>query len=214
MSTRLSSIVMFVALGSALPPSAALAQTAGTTMVSPRFSVANPNPSQEPELPSLKSEGAAFTLSLIGTLVPLVLGTAIMTTSDDFYYSDAAGSAGAFLIYTGLYFGPSMGYFYAGKSGRGWASFGLRNGIAMVSLVGAFAICSPSGCYDDNQATAARLILLAAGVGILASATYDLVKIKGTVRERNEKQLASRVALIPTYSRADGPGVRVSLAVR
>jgi hypothetical protein len=117
-------------------------------------------------------------------------------------------------MYAGLYLGPSLGYFYAGKSGRGLASFGLRNGIAMVAVVGAVAICPPSDYCDDGEVAAASAIFIAGGVGILASAIYDLAKIKQTVRARNEKELASRVALIPTYSRTDGPGVRVSLSVR
>jgi hypothetical protein len=175
--------------------------------------VTDAGPTQELRPPNLKSEGAAFTISLLGTLVPLALGTAIVATSDDIYYSDSSGSAGTLLIYTGLYFGPSLGYFYAGKSGRGWASFGLRNGIGVVAFMGAVAVCSGS-CEDDSEATAAGLVLLAGGAGILASAIYDLAKIKSTVRERNENELASRVAVMPTYSRADGPGVRVSLALR
>lgn len=212
MSSKLVSIVTIVALSTALPPSAALAQTAATTTVSPSLSVADPGPLQQPELPELKSEGTAFLFSLLGTLFPLALGTAILTTSDDIYYSDASGSAGTLLIYTGLYLGPSLGYFYAGKSGRGWAGFGLRNGIAMLSLVGALAICSDD--CDSGATDAGGAIIIAGFVGILGSAIYDLANVQKTVRERNEQQPANRVAVTPTYSRADGPGVRVSLAVR
>jgi len=213
MNTRLFTVITIVALNASLPPSAAAAQAPAARIVSPGLSVGDTSPLQEPQLPELKSEAAAFSLSLLGTLVPLALGTAIIATSDDLYYSDANGSAGSLLIYTGLYLGPSLGYFYAGRSGRGWASLGLRNGIAMLSVLGVIAICSGS-CEDDSQATAAGVVLLAGGAGVLASAIYDLAKIKGTVRAANEQELASRVAVIPTYSRSDGPGVRVSLAVR
>lgn len=207
MIIRLFSIITIAALSAALWPSAAVAQTSTAAMV-------RGSSLQQPELPDLKSEGAAFRLSLLGTLIPLALGTAMIATNDSGDYSDSGGSAEGFLIYAGLYIGPSLGYFYAGKSGRGLASFGLRNGIALLSLVGAFAICPPMDYCDDGQVAAGSAIIIAGGVAILGSAIYDLANVKRTVRESNERKLASRVAVTPTYSRADGPGVRVSLAVR
>ena len=215
MFIRLFSIIALAALTGTLRLSPASAQTSATAMLSrSELSAPNTGTLQHPELLDLKSERAAFRLSLLGTLIPVALGTAILATNDGGDYSDSNGSLEGFLIYAGLYVGPSLGYFYAGKSGRGLASFGLRNGIAMVSLVGAIAICPPMDYCDDGQVTAASAIIIAGGVGVLGSVIYDLANVRRTVRERNEQELASRVAVTPTYSRADGPGVRVSLAVQ
>jgi len=212
MCTRFFSTLGIIAVVCVSSSSAAIGQTLDSSMGRlVRFDALGNGGLQAPEVPELKSEGTALSLSLLGTLVPLVAGTAILATSDDIYYSDANGSLGSLLIYTGLYFGPSMGYFYAGKSGRGWASFGLRNAIGLGMVIGVTAACPPADPCDEGAASA---IVLIGGVGILASAIYDIANVKKTVRERNARQMASSLAVIPTYSRVDGPGVRVSLAVR
>ena len=84
----------------------------------------------------------------------------------------------------------------------------------MLSFVGAVAICPSIYYWDGGQVDAGGAIIIAGFVATLGSAIYDLANVQKTVRERSEQELASRVAVTPTYSRADGPGVRVSLAVR
>ena len=211
MSIRPHFIIATAAIALALPATTALAQTSATAADDPSQLLA---PAagllQQPEIPELKSEGAAFSLSLLGTLIPMLAGFA-MAGSDSY---DASGETGAILIYTGLYIGPSLGFFYAGRTGRGLASCGLRNGIGLVTLVGAFAICGPMDYCDDSEAGVAAVMLLGGAIGVLSSAIYDIATIQRTVRERNEKELARRVALVPTYSRWDGPGFRVSVRVR
>ncbi len=58
--------------------------------------VPDTRPLQQAELLDLKSEGAAFRFSLLETLIPLALGTAIIATSSGGDYSDSDGSAEAF----------------------------------------------------------------------------------------------------------------------
>ncbi len=140
------SIITIAALSATIWPSAAVAQTSATAMVrGSRLSVPDTGPLQQPELPDLKSEGAAFRLSLLGTLIPLALGTAIIATNDSGDYSDSDGSVEGLLIYAGLYVGPSLGYFYAGKSGRGLAGgWAWRTGIA-CGAVDTAQLTVPSG---------------------------------------------------------------------
>ena len=64
----------------------------------------------------LKSERSAFQQSLYGTIIPIP--TLILTVP-------------------GIWFGPSLGYFYAGRSGRAWAGMGVRT-LALGCMISSF----------------------------------------------------------------------------
>ena len=77
-----------------------------------------------------KSPRTAFSLSLVSTAIPVVLGAATIAQEDVI-------SAG--LIYGGLLVGPSVGHWYAGRSRRALVGIGLRAGLTIVA--GALAQC-------------------------------------------------------------------------
>lgn len=79
------------------------------------------------------------------------------------------------LTIPGLIIGPSTGYFYGGCPKRG------LSGVALRSLIGAGALIWNSES-DDTQSIA----ITYAGL-TLASAAYDIVKVRGVIRERNRR---------------------------
>lgn len=79
-------------------------------------------------VPTRKSPGGAFALSLGSTAVPMAVGV-------------AAGGGGGWVFLGGLVVGPSVGHFYAGMVGRGLGTVALRGAgtaVGLYSLVGCF----------------------------------------------------------------------------
>jgi len=167
---------------------------------------------RQESVPGLKSESTALTLSLVSTLIPLGAGIALMASEDGSSYgNDATAEIGAILAGSALYFGPAVGYWYGGASGRGWKGVGIRFGVGAATTLGALAICGGDRCgifEDDDGATAgAGLLVLAGGGFILGSAIYDIVKVKSHVRTANEEKLRRsgvELSLAPTLSPAHG----------
>jgi hypothetical protein len=77
--------------------------------------------------PTWKSPGTALALSLGSTAGPMLAGV---------------GLSNGYLFLGGLVIGPSVGHFYAGQLGRGFATVGLR-GIGTV--VGLYSL---AGCFS------------------------------------------------------------------
>jgi len=169
-------------------------------------------PSLQESAPGLKSESTALTLSLVSTLVPPGAGIALMASEDaGGYGNDATAEIGAIVAGSALYFGPAIGYWYGGASGRGWKGVGLRFGVGAATTLGALAICGGERCGiwgdDDGAATGAALLVLAGGGFILGSAIYDIAKVKSHVREANDEKLRRsgvELSLAPTLSPAGG----------
>lgn len=134
-------------------------------------------------------EQNAHRLSLWGTLIPVAAGAAwwaahgLQTGSASTSPGLAAGPA--LLIAGGLIVGPTLGYSSAGLGGRGWRGAGIRAGLTLLSFAPAMAICGWDCGQGDREADLAWLII-ATGSGLsLASAVYDISRVKQNVRRHN-----------------------------
>jgi hypothetical protein len=165
-------------------------------------------PIQELPAPNLKSEDTALWLSLGSTLLPVAAGTVMIVAADD---ESTLGMAGAIIASSGLYFGPAVGYWYGGASGRGWKGVGIRLGTGIVAGLAITMICTGGNCdiFDDDSGAmaGASLVALAATGVILGSAIYDLAKVKSHVRRANEAKLresGASLSVLPIVSPANG----------
>ena len=81
-------------------------------------------------VPSRKSPGGAFALSLGSTAIPMAVGVAA-----------GGGGGGGWVFLGGVVVGPSVGHFYAGMVGRGLGTVALRGAgtaVGLYSLVSCF----------------------------------------------------------------------------
>lgn len=167
-----------------------------------------PGQIQELPAPDLKSEDTALWLSLGSTLLPVAAGAVMIAASDD---DSSLNTVGALLASSGLYFGPAVGYWYGGASGRAWKGVGIRLGTGIVAGLAITMICTSGNCDildDDSGAMAgASLVALAATGVILGSAIYDLAKVKSHVRRANEAKLrdsGASLSVLPVVSPTNG----------
>ncbi len=155
--------------------------------------------------PTPKSEDKALWLSLGSTLLPVAAGAVMIAASDD---DSSLNTVGALTASSGLYFGPAVGYWYGGASGRGWKGVGIRLGTGIVAGLAITLICTSGDCgFDDGGSAGAGLVALAATGVILGSAIYDLAKVKSHVRKANEAKLrdsGASLSVLPVVSPANG----------
>ena len=160
------------------------------------------------------AERKAFRLSLWGTVIPVAAGVTWWVAQGSaspagIFPSGPERSGPAGVIATGLVVGPTFGYTEAGLGGGGWRGAGLRAGLTLVSFLPAFAICGWNCSKGDAEYDLAWLAV-ATGTGLsLASAIYDISRVKHNVRRHNGRRPGSRLSFAPVYV----PGQR-SLGVR
>ena len=122
----------------------------------------------------LPSENTAFLCSLIGTVVPVGYGLLARGVSGG---SSGYGNGSLYVAWLGALVGPSLGYIYGGRAGRGFLSIGFR--AAVITIMAAIMMG-----YDepwDNPFVGLT------GVGIFAgSALFDLISVKRAVRNHND----------------------------
>jgi len=156
------------------------------------------------------SESAALGRSLLGTVVPIGVGLAMMAAAGNEGPDGnaAAGEVGGLSFTGGLVVGPSLGYFHIGQSGRAWRGVGLR----VLGLGAAVAAAAASwDCYGNECETAGVVALLGSAV-TLGSAIYDIATVRGAVRKRNDAAQGVSVGVAPTYSsRRHTAGVSVQV---
>jgi hypothetical protein len=148
----------------------------------------------------LKSPGTATSWSLFGTVVPTFMGMA------------AGEGPGAMMFLMGVTVGPSMGYFYAGRSGRGWAGVGIRFGAMTVSVVG-LALN-----YDDNpgELTPAAIMFLVPFGFLVGDIIHDIASVHKAVEEENRKIVRNgeekKLSVAPEYfGRQNAIGIKAQL---
>jgi len=172
-------------------------------------------PTQETMAPDLKSEHTALWLSLGSTLLPLAAGGVMIAASDAEGSEGSLSTAGALLVSSGIYFGPAVGYWYGGASGRGWKGVGIRFGTGILAGLGVLAICGGNDGENcdffesgNEGSVAAASVVMLAGMGVIAfSAIYDLARVKSHVRKANEDKLrdsGASLSVLPVVSPANG----------
>ena len=170
------------------------------------------SPTQETAAPNVKSEDTALWLSLGSTLLPLAAGGVMIAASDA---EGSLSTAGALLVSSGIYFGPAVGYWYGGASGRGWKGVGIRFGTGILAGLGVLAICGGNDGENcdffesgNEGSVAAASVVMLAGMGVIAfSAIYDLARVKSHVRKANEDKLrdsGASLSVLPVVSPANG----------
>ena len=146
-----------------------------------------------------KSETKAFNLSFFGTLIPVGLGAASLAV-------DRSGVATLVLVPTGIVVGPSLGYIYAGKSGRGLATAGLRFLLIPGVFLASFATCGWDCGEGDSGYDAAWMILIVGEALVVASAVYDIATVKKAVRKKNQSLGKKNWMIMPKYFSKSGAG--------
>ena len=160
------------------------------------FALALPAPAQEgrgqaPPVVKPKSENKAFTLSLVGSLVPWALSVSTVLLADD--ASNTAKVTMSVLSLSTLLVGPAMGYFYAGLKHRAWSGIGIR-ALGVAAAVAGTAIAYSE--ETDSPGLAAAL-LIGGGIVALYSSVYDVVHVKKAVREQNQKVGGASLNITP-----------------
>ncbi|MEO5988542.1 MAG: hypothetical protein ABIU54_11385 [Candidatus Eisenbacteria bacterium] len=141
---------------------------------------------------------AAQRWSTIATLVPVATGLTIRN------------EAGAYIALGGVILGPSTGYFVGRHPWRGvGGSLGRVGLTAIGATIAAVATVQGLGYDNEGAAQAAAVWATAAGLGVLASAVYDIATVRSSV-ERHAA-LSERIRL--HGMRAPGSGAP-ALALR
>ncbi|MCI0330502.1 MAG: hypothetical protein L0196_06060 [candidate division Zixibacteria bacterium] len=157
-------------------------------------------------IPDPKSEGTAVALSLGGTIVPITLGLVVATQGPN----DAGIVPGVVLMGSGVVFGPSLGYFYGGRPGRGLSGIGIRLGLSAATL-GATYIAGTSTDGWDGLDRAAVAFFIGSGV-VAAAAVADVLLVPKAVRKHNRSLQEKALTIAPAYFAQHGaPGVKVQV---
>jgi len=151
-----------------------------------------------------KSEATALKWSLLGTLIPISAGAVVALTSD----GKQSPEVPLILSTTGVTFGPSLGYFYGGRSSRGAQGILIR--VGTEALIGAFVLISEvsstsggewlqGGPAEQKMEKGSIAILVIGGVVVIADAVYDIYKVKGEVQKYNQSLQKINLQLVPKF---------------
>ena len=153
------------------------------------------------------SPSTSLAIGLGGTVASAAAGIAMWAADG----SDP--STPALIIASGVVFGPGLGYWSAGLTGRGLKGVGLRTGITVLSFVPAFAICGwDCSVNDSGYDVAWAVIATGAGVGLF-SAIHDLSSMKSNIRTHRDRRGDVDPQLMPTFDPASRTlGVRARLS--
>ena len=161
---------------------------------------------KDTEAAGTKSESTATLLALAGTAVPITAGILIANSSEG-----EGSDLGVLLVATGLYFGPVLGYSYAGSAPAGLKGTAVRLGISLATAGAAAAICSSGECdiFGDGDALWAAGILSLVGIGVATySLIHDIAGVDAHARAYNARQAAERggprLTIAPVVSPRDG----------
>jgi hypothetical protein len=163
---------------------------------------------QEPDR-DLKSGRSAFLCSLLGTAVPVGLGAAVLSADSE----SGGGALAGLAVVGGSLVGPSLGHFYAGRTGRALGGIGIRL-VAGAAIVGGFGMSFDSGggswgFESDGDGDA----LMAAGAALWVTSTIvDIATAPHSAHVRNEKILKRRASVGPApIGPSHAPGIRVDV---
>jgi hypothetical protein len=155
---------------------------------------------------SPKSPSKALSLSLVSTGVPLIIGLGLAV-------ADAPAPAdtySAILILGGVVVGPSVGHFYAGNTGHGVLTIGLRSVGLAGGTLGLYLWAIAEVENVESVGALGIIIFVPSAALMLGSAVYDIATASGAARKYNEKKRLSRFSIGPTYIAAEStPGIAV-----
>ncbi|HYR53042.1 MAG TPA: hypothetical protein VET83_10575 [Candidatus Dormibacteraeota bacterium] len=151
--------------------------------------------------PGSRSASKAFLFSFLGTAVPIGVGSAI-ASSGEINLDDAGPTS---LVLGGFVVGPSLGHFYAGKSGRALAGIGIRTAAILGMAVSV-------GESWDHQSTGADVLGgVSLGVGC-ASVIFDIATAGNSAKKHNRLAGGNRICLAPALI-GSAPGLRLDLGL-
>jgi hypothetical protein len=140
----------------------------------------------------LKSPGGAARRSLLCTVVPFLMGSAL---GDE---EGVVGAIGMTATVASVFVGPSVGYFYGGCGRRAIKGIAIRAGLAGIAAIAASQAEWPSmdlfGSGGD-QGNAAAGIAVLAGCAVLVDVVIDLLQVSGTVRRENDRRMHEQPAV-------------------
>jgi hypothetical protein len=149
----------------------------------------------------LKSPAGAQAISVLSTIGPVACGLLSATQGEDSY-----GTPEVVLILSGITVGPSMGYFYGGKTARGFTGIGVRVGIGALTAMAASGAAANAAKDDQGFGfpdLEAAMTVGAVGAGIIAiSAIYDIAAVRNAVEKRNSELIRrsqTSVKVFPKY---------------
>lgn len=134
------------------------------------------------EMVRLKDPTAAVYWSMGSTVLPSV---PLIVTSSFGGTHNFMGPVGIGLCVAGVIVGPSMGHFYAGNYGRGFASIGFRTGVAGLGFLGIAGVVTSDLDYIE-QGIIGTVIVGVTGIAVLASGIYDIWTCPNSVEEYNK----------------------------
>ena len=139
----------------------------------------------------MKSEKTALAWSVVGTLAPLAVSASYFVTHDPSYLHADVAAIGMLVAPLG----PSLGYFYAGATGRALLGLGIRLAGLAGMIGGSYGLDN----YDSNETLMEAFIIAGAGL-TLASTVIDLAGVKKAVRRHNLKAQSVQMAIAPVVS--------------
>jgi asparagine N-glycosylation enzyme membrane subunit Stt3 len=164
-------------------------------------------------IPDYKSVSGikAAQYSVMGALIPVTAGLACLKM-------DGPKTIPAVFILSGVFLGPSAGYFYGGCPERGATGILLRVGTATLTGLAAreAARAHQSDEFMDFSGLEAALTVGAIGSGIiLIESIVDIALVKGVVEKKNierARQAETNVTLLPAYfADSDAGGLELNI---
>lgn len=137
-----------------------------------------------------KSKRTARMLSLGSTILPIALGTALMTSE-----SEPVSEVGVFLIVSGFVIGPGVGQAYADRPVRFAGGAIVRT--LCLGLAGTALVVATLGT-DSNERVPALLFFAGVG-GYTFSAIYDITTTGSSVDAYNRKHAAPEFSVGHIY---------------
>lgn len=142
--------------------------------------------------PADKTVQMAYASMLLGTVVPIALGSLLVSRSED---SEVA----PWLIVGGVFVGPSMGQFYANSVGTGILCSAIRFGGAALFLSGALA-----GLGGDGDRESGSGKMLAGTLVFIGGTFYSLIDTHLAVDRYKQQYRSMSFEISPTLELARG----------
>lgn len=192
MARLITALLLAAAIGAGASPAAA--QPAAPFHPPSTVAPLPPAPRGEPVARKEPATAAALAIGLtVGGYALVSLAGTVEDRSED------GAVALALVGFSLATIGPSTGHFYAGETGRGVGSIGVRmGGIAAMGL-GATMLCILCDDEESDRSADRGVALILLGMGVYAGATiYDFIDAPRAARRTNRRRA---VVATPTVLR-------------